>query len=148
MRRKNQREQLSQPTTAPTPTTNTTPPKLPKYYEDALKNAKSPAERDEILRMIRIQESAKQRNQLTKEIQQSTIQRNHRQPIPQKNSAKAGKKKKRRAPLTILQTIRFKTGAKYDLLAAERIVAHICRRQGSKRNQQRKGCFESVTNMA
>ena len=50
--------------------------------------------------------------------------------------------------MTILQTIRFKAGAKYDVIAAERIVAHICRRQGNQRNQQRRGCFESVTNMA
>ena len=34
------------------------------------------------------------------------------------------------------------------MIAAERIVAHICRRQGNKKNQQRRGCFESVPNMA
>ena len=148
MRRKNQRQPQKQPTTATTPTTTTTPPKWPKHYEDALKNAKTRQEREDILTLIQAQECAKQRNQLDNEIQQAAIQRNHRQPIPQKNRAKAGKKKKRRAPLTILQAIRFKTGARYDLLAAERIVFHICRRQGNKKNQQRKACFESVPNMA
>ncbi len=42
------------------------------------------------------------------------------------------------APLTILQTIRFKTSAKYDILAAERIVSHICRRQGGKKTSSAK----------
>ena len=94
--------------------------------------------------MIRAQELANQKGEQARQIAVQTAQT--QKPLP--NRRKPLRKKKRKTPLTILQTIRFKTGAKYDILAAERIVSHICRRQGGKKNQQRRGCIESVPNMA
>ena len=147
MRRRNQQQrQPTGPPTKPTTTANTTTAKptptpankLQPHEEDALKKAKSQKERAEIQIAIRANQQIRQRKEQAIQLQ--------RKPIP---FLKRGKKtKQRRAPLTILQTIRFKTGAKYDVIAAERIVAHICRRQGNKKNQQRRGCFESVPNMA
>lgn len=108
-----------------------------------LEKAKSQKERDEIWIAIKADQRLRQKKEQEKQLQQTT-QTNRREPT----TTKARGKKKRRAPLTILQTIRFKAGAKYNLLAAERIVSHICRRQGSKKNQERHGCFESIPNMA
>ncbi len=148
MRRRNQREQQrqQQQKTAPTdnPKPTTTASQLKPHHAEALKNAKNQQEREEIWIAIRADQRAKQRNETAKRITSPTT----RQPKPKPFLTRANKKKQRPAPLTILQTIRYKTGAKYDLLAAERIVSHICRRQGSKKNQQRQGCFESIPNMA
>lgn len=150
MRQKNQREQQwPTPPNNPKPTTTSTNNnhlKLKPEHEEALKNAKSQKEREEILTLIHAHERAKQRNQQAQQFtnQRTPIQQNQKTTSP----ARASKLKKRRAPLSILQAIRFKTGAKYDLIAAERIVAHICRRQGNKKNQQRRGCFETIPHMA
>ena len=134
--RKNQREQQQQ--ALPTPAY-----KLQPHEEEFLNKAKSQKERDEIWIAIRADQRLRQRREQEKRIQQ-TLQTNQRQPIPTRTRGK----KKRRNPLTILQTIRHKAGARYDLIAAERIVSHICRRQGSAKNQERRGCFETVHNMA
>ena len=144
MRRKNQSQQPQEQPTTPPPASKPTQASMPKHYEDALKSAQSPAERAEIWMLIRAQEQA---NQKAKQARQTETQPARRQ-NPLLNRRKPFQKKKRRAPLTILQTIRFKTGAKYDILAAERIVSHICRRQGNQKNQQRRGCIESIPNMA
>lgn len=144
MRRQNKREQ-QRPTPAPPTTTALPTPayELQPHEEEFLNKAKSQKEREEIWIAIRADQRLRQRREQEKQLQQS-LQTNQRQPIP----TRARGKKKRRAPLTILQTIRYKAGARYDLLAAERIVAHICRRQGNRKNQQRRGCFESIPNMA
>lgn len=124
----------------PTPTTAY---KLQPHEEEFLKKAKSQKERNEIWKAIRADQQIRLRREKSKQIQK-TLQTNRQQ----RKAFPTRANKKRRAPLTILQTIRFKTGAKYNLLAAERIVAHICRRQGGKKNQERRGCFESIPNMA
>ncbi len=136
MRRQNKREQQQQ--ALPTPAY-----KLQPHEEEFLNKAKSQKEREEIWIAIRADQRLRQRREQEKQLQQTT-QTNQRKPI----TTKARAKKKRRAPLTILQTIRYKAGARYDLIAAERIVSHICRRQGNRKNQQRRGCFESIPNMA
>ncbi len=136
MRRQNKREQ--QQRALPTPAY-----KLQPHEEEFLNKAKSQKEREEIWIAIRADQRLRQRREQEKQLQQTT-QTNQRKPI----TTKARAKKKRRAPLTILQTIRYKAGARYDLIAAERIVSHICRRQGNRKNQQRRGCFESIPNMA
>ena len=139
MRRKNQ-----QPKTLTTKAPPTFAYKLQPHEEAFLKKAKSQKEREEIWIAIRADQRAKQQKEQAQQLQQA-IQTNRKpKPFP----TRANKKKQRPAPLTILQTIRYKAGAKYDLLAAERIVSHICRRQGNQKNQQRKGCFESIPNMA
>ena len=135
MRKKNREEQQR-----PTPTFTY---KLQPHEEEFLNKAKSQKERDEIWIAIRADQRLRQRREQEKQLQQS-LQTNQRQPT----TTKARGKKKRRAPLTILQTIRYKAGARYDLIAAERIVSHICRRQGNQKNQQKRGCFESIPNMA
>ena len=140
MMRKKNREEQQRPTTTALPTPAY---KLQPHEEEFLKKAKSQKEREEIWIAIRADQRLRQRREQEKQLQQTT-QTNQRQPIP----TRARGKKKRRAPLTILQTIRYKAGARYDLIAAERIVAHICRRQGNRKNQQRRGCFESIPNMA
>ncbi len=147
MRKKNQQEQQQQALPTPKPPTTTAPTtpayKLQPHEEEFLNKAKSQKERDEIWIAIRADQRLRQRREQEKQLQQTT-QTNQRKPI----TTKARAKKKRRAPLTILQTIRYKAGARYDLIAAERIVSHICRRQGNRKNQQRRGCFESIPNMA
>ncbi len=135
MRRRNQREQQrQQPPTTDNPKPTTTTSQLKPHHAEALKNAKSQQEREEIWMLIKADQRAKQRNETAKRITSPTNQK----PKPKPFLTRANKKKQRPAPLTILQTIRFKTSAKYDILAAERIVSHICRRQGGKKTSSAK----------